>query len=110
MSSVGLSKLFCRIVLEERRYRKLSEPRLTGRFSLTASPSHGPPADLRPTGPFGEAETTGVNLGGFSLPELGHRTVRESGPEAVFGPGGRRACDHFPALFPALRLNFATES
>lgn len=43
-------------------------------------------------------------LGGLSLPDLLHRTVRESWEDSVFGQCGRMAFYHFLAIFPALLL------
>ncbi|HTS49573.1 MAG TPA: YihY/virulence factor BrkB family protein [Bryobacteraceae bacterium] len=46
-------------------------------------------------------------LGGLSLPELLHRTARESWQDAVFGQGGRMAFYQFLAIFPSLLVLLA---
>ena len=45
-------------------------------------------------------------LGGLSLSDLLHRTVRESWQDEVFGQGGRMAFYHFLAIFPSLLVFF----
>jgi membrane protein len=45
-------------------------------------------------------------LGGLSVAELVHRTVRECWQDEVFGQGGRMAFYHFLAIFPSLLVLF----